>query len=77
MLIAVILFVALLCVGMPVGMVIAISSLSYFFTADFLPVGIAFQKFSAPTQSFPILATPLFFIGRQFAEQIGCHRASA
>ncbi|WP_240782238.1 hypothetical protein [Escherichia sp. E2586] len=45
MLIAVILFVALLCVGMPVGMVIAISSLSYFFTADFLPVGIAFQKF--------------------------------
>ncbi|BED96098.1 TRAP transporter large permease [Escherichia fergusonii] len=62
MLIAVIIFVVLLCIGMPVGMVIAISSLSYFFTADFLPIGIAFQKFSAPTQSFPILATPLFLL---------------
>ena len=35
MLIAVIIFVVLLCIGIPVGMVIAISSLSYFFTADF------------------------------------------
>ena len=62
MLITALLFVVLLIIGMPVGMVIAISSLSYFFTADFLPIGIAFQKFSAPTQSFPILATPLFLL---------------
>ncbi|MEO3988728.1 TRAP transporter large permease [Pseudocitrobacter cyperus] len=62
MLITVCLFTVLLIIGMPVGMVIAISSLSYFFMADFLPVGIAFQKFSAPTQSFPILATPLFLL---------------
>lgn len=62
MLLTVVLFVILLVIGMPVGMVIAISSLSYFFTADFLPIGIAFQKFSAPTQSFPILATPLFLL---------------
>lgn len=62
MLLTVALFVVLLIIGMPVGMVIAISSLSYFFTADFLPIGIAFQKFSAPTQSFPILATPLFLL---------------
>lgn len=62
MIIVAILFVVLLLIGMPVGLVIAISSLSYFFTADFLPLGIAFQKFSAPTQSFPILATPLFLL---------------
>ena len=62
MLLTAILFVILLVIGMPVGMVIAISSLSYFFNADFLPIGIAFQKFSAPTQSFPILATPLFLL---------------
>jgi tripartite ATP-independent transporter DctM subunit len=55
-------FLLLLVIGMPVGFVIAISSLCYFFFADFLPIGIAFQKFTAPTQSFPIMATPLFLL---------------
>ena len=55
-------FIVLLLAGMPVGFVIALSSLMYFFTSDFLPLGIAFQKFAAPTQSFPILAVPLFIL---------------
>ncbi|WP_058914360.1 TRAP transporter large permease [Entomohabitans teleogrylli] len=62
MMITVILFVLLLITGMPIGLVIAISSVGFFLNADFLPLGIAFQKFSAPTQSFPILATPLFLL---------------
>ncbi|MFM2484999.1 TRAP transporter large permease [Celerinatantimonas yamalensis] len=62
MTITVILFVILMLIGMPIGFVIGISSLAYFFTAHFLPIGIAFQKFAAPTQSFPILATPLFLL---------------
>lgn len=57
-----VLFVVLLIIGMPVGFVIAISGLSFFFFDDFMPPGIAFQKFSAPTQSFPIMATPLFLL---------------
>lgn len=57
-----VLFLILLIMGMPVGFVIAISSLAYFFTADFLPLGIAFQKFAAPTQSFPMIAVPLFIL---------------
>lgn len=56
------LFVVLLIIRMPVGYVIAISALSFFFFDDFMPPGIAFQKFSAPTQSFPIMATPLFLL---------------
>lgn len=57
-----VLFVVFMLMGMPVGFVIAISSLAYFFTSDFLPLGIAFQKFAAPTQSFPMIAVPLFIL---------------
>lgn len=57
-----VLFIVLLLLHMPVGFVIAIAGLSFFFFDEFLPPGIAFQKFSAPTQSFPIMATPLFLL---------------
>lgn len=57
-----VLFIVFMLMGMPVGFVIALSSLAYFFTSDFLPLGIAFQKFAAPTQSFPMIAVPLFIL---------------
>ena len=57
-----VLFILFMAIGMPVGFVIAISSLAYFFTSDYLPLAIAFQKFSAPTQSFPMIAVPLFIL---------------
>lgn len=57
-----VLFIVLLALSMPVGFVIAIAGLSFFFFDEFMPPGIAFQKFSAPTQSFPVMATPLFLL---------------
>ncbi|MGQ4879017.1 TRAP transporter large permease [Billgrantia sp. LNSP4103-1] len=55
----------LMAIGMPVAFAIGIAGFSYFFLPDtFLPTNIGPQRIVSATQSFPLLAVPLFiFIG--------------
>ncbi|MBD3895291.1 TRAP transporter large permease subunit [Halomonas sp. ML-15] len=55
----------LMAIGMPVAFAIGIAGFTYFFLPDtFLPVNIGPQRIVSATQSFPLLAVPLFiFIG--------------
>lgn len=55
----------LMAIGMPVAFAIGIAGFTYFFLPDtFLPINIGPQRIVSATQSFPLLAVPLFiFIG--------------
>ncbi|MGP9468342.1 TRAP transporter large permease [Halomonas sp. TP35] len=55
----------LMAIGMPVAFAIGIAGFSYFLLPEtFLPTSIAVQRVVSSTQSFPLLAVPLFiFIG--------------
>src|SRR5690554_3965469 len=55
----------LMAIGMPVAFAIGIAGFTYFFLPDsFLPLNIGAQRVVSATQSFPLLAVPLFiFIG--------------
>jgi len=55
----------LMAIGMPVAFAIGIAGLSYFLLpGTFLPTGIGVQRIVSASQSFPLLAVPLFiFIG--------------
>ncbi|MBZ0330701.1 TRAP transporter large permease [Halomonas sp. ANAO-440] len=55
----------LMAIGMPVAFAIGIAGFTYFFLPDtFLPTNIGPQRIVSATQSFPLLAVPLFiFIG--------------
>ncbi|RCV88661.1 TRAP transporter large permease [Billgrantia montanilacus] len=55
----------LMAIGMPVAFAIGIAGFAYFFLpGTFLPVNIGPQRIVSATQSFPLLAVPLFiFIG--------------
>ncbi|MCP1366187.1 TRAP transporter permease, partial [Halomonas sp. BBD48] len=55
----------LMAIGMPVAFAIGIAGFLYFLLpGTFLPVGIGPQRIVSATQSFPLLAVPLFiFIG--------------
>ncbi|MDR5906473.1 TRAP transporter large permease [Franzmannia qiaohouensis] len=55
----------LMAIGMPVAFAIGIAGFTYFFLpGTFLPVNIGPQRIVSATQSFPLLAVPLFiFIG--------------
>lgn len=55
----------LMAIGMPVAFAIGIAGFTYFFLPEtFLPINIGAQRIVSATQSFPLLAVPLFiFIG--------------
>ncbi|MDX5432633.1 MAG: TRAP transporter large permease subunit, partial [Halomonas sp.] len=55
----------LMAIGMPVAFAIGIAGFTYFFLPEtFLPTNIGAQRIVSATQSFPLLAVPLFiFIG--------------
>lgn len=55
----------LMAIGMPVAFAIGIAGFTYFFLPEtFLPTNIGVQRIVSATQSFPLLAVPLFiFIG--------------
>lgn len=53
----------LMAIGMPVAFAIGIAGFSYFLLPDtFLPVNIGAQRIVSATQSFPLLAVPLFIL---------------
>lgn len=66
-----IIFLILLGLGMPVAFAIGISGFTFFMMADSLPIAIAVQKALATTQSFPMLAIPLFIFAGNLMNNTG------
>jgi len=56
------LFLALMFLGMPVAFAVGVASLVFFVTSDTIPAQIGIQRIASATQSFPLLAVPLFVL---------------
>ncbi|MCR5724969.1 MAG: TRAP transporter large permease subunit [Treponema sp.] len=69
--IAAIVFMVLLLLGMPVAFSIGISGLSFFLVTDGLPYTIVVQKALSTTQSFTMLAIPLFIFAGNLMNNTG------
>lgn len=69
--VATIVFILLLLFGMPVAFAIGISGLSFFMVTQGLPYTIVVQKVLATTQSFTMLAIPLFIFAGNLMNNTG------
>jgi len=69
--VAVIVFLILLLLGMPVAFSIGISGLSFFLVTPGIPYTIVVQKALATTQSFTMLAIPLFIFAGNLMNNTG------
>ncbi len=69
--IVVILFLVFLLLGMPVAFAIGISGAAFFFVTDGLPFTIIAQKVLSSTQSFTLLALPLFIFAGNLMNNTG------
>ncbi len=67
-------FVLFLVLGMPVAFVIGISGFVYFLVSPDVPTSIAVQRFLATTQSFTMLAIPLFIFAGHLMNHTGITR---
>jgi tripartite ATP-independent transporter DctM subunit len=56
------LFLALMFLGMPVAFAVGVASFVFFITSDTIPAQIGVQRIASATQSFPLLAVPLFVL---------------
>lgn len=66
-------FLALLLLGMPVAFAIGISGFAFFLIRD-LPMSILVQKSISTTQSFTMLAIPLFILAGNLMNATGITR---
>lgn len=71
MLAVLILFIILLLLGMPVAFAIGISGLFFFVTTPEVPMSIAVQKTLSTSQSFTMLAIPLFIFAGHLMNSTG------
>jgi tripartite ATP-independent transporter DctM subunit len=71
--IMVVLYFALMLVGVPIAVSIALSSLVYIVAKD-IPLAMAAQRFFSNTQSFPFLAVPFFILSGNIMVQGGVAR---
>lgn len=55
-------FLALMFLGMPVAFAVGVASLLFFLSSDTIPASIGVQRIATATQSFPLLAVPLFVL---------------
>ena len=55
-------FLVLMFLGMPVAFAVGVASLTFFLTSDTIPAQIGVQRIASATQSFPLLAVPLFVL---------------
>ena len=65
-----ILFLVLMFLGMPVAFAIGISAIMFYIFGP-MPTGIAIQKITTATQSFPLLAVPLFVFAGHLMNESG------
>ena len=70
----VLLMFALFALNVPIALAIAIAALSYFFTADGLPMQVYVQKLAQATDSFPLLAVPFFIFAGVIMNHAGITR---
>jgi len=56
------LFLVLMLLGMPVAFAVGIASIVYYLVSDTIPISIGVQRIATATQSFPLLAVPLFVL---------------
>ena len=65
------LFLALMFLGMPVAFAVGVASLVFFLTSDTIPAQIGVQRIASATQSFPLLAVPLFVLAGNLMNESG------
>ena len=71
MLLLTVLFFALMLAGMPIAFAIGIAGFSFFLTSQFIPVSIGIQQVASASQSFPLLAVPLFVLAGHMMNKTG------
>jgi len=64
-------FLALMFLGMPVAFAVGVSSLFFFIFSDTIPAQIGVQRIATATQSFPLLAVPLFVLAGNLMNSSG------
>lgn len=69
--VVVIVFLALLILGMPVAFAIAVAGSTFFLVYDFLPLTVIVQKVVSSTQSWTLLAIPLFVFAGNLMNNTG------
>ncbi|HVJ72625.1 MAG TPA: TRAP transporter large permease [Casimicrobiaceae bacterium] len=65
------LFLALMFLGMPVAFAVGVASLVYYLASDTIPAQIGIQRIATATQSFPLLAVPLFVLAGNLMNSSG------
>ncbi|MCL4763076.1 MAG: TRAP transporter large permease, partial [Burkholderiales bacterium] len=65
------LFLALMFLGMPVAFAVGVASLAFFVFSDTIPASIGVQRIATATQSFPLLAVPLFVLAGNLMNATG------
>ena len=67
----IVLFFALLVLGLPVAFTIGLAGFLYFVTSPMLPTSIGVQKIASVSQSFPLLAVPFFVLAGHLMNESG------
>ena len=65
------LFLVLMFAGMPVAFAVGVASLVFFLFSDTIPASIGVQRIATATQSFPLLAVPLFVLAGNLMNATG------
>ncbi|MEO8485330.1 MAG: TRAP transporter large permease [Betaproteobacteria bacterium] len=65
------LFLALMFLGMPVAFAVGVASLVFYLVNDTIPAQIGVQRIATSTQSFPLLAVPLFVLAGNLMNSSG------
>jgi tripartite ATP-independent transporter DctM subunit len=65
------LFLALMFLGMPVAFAVGVASLVFYLVNDTIPAQIGIQRIATATQSFPLLAVPLFVLAGNLMNSSG------
>ena len=66
-----VLFFGLMLLGMPIAFAIGIAGFSFFLTSPFIPASIGIQQVATASQSFPLLAVPLFVLAGHMMNRTG------
>ncbi|HEY8243775.1 MAG TPA: TRAP transporter large permease [Casimicrobiaceae bacterium] len=64
-------FLALMFLGMPVAFAVGVASLTFYLLSDTIPAQIGVQRIATATQSFPLLAVPLFVLAGNLMNSSG------
>jgi tripartite ATP-independent transporter DctM subunit len=71
MILLTVLFFGLMLLGMPIAFAIGIAGFSFFLTSPFIPASIGIQQVATASQSFPLLAVPLFVLAGHMMNRTG------